>query len=67
MSKWNYGLDKTYSNASEAFRDADYATPIWKCETELSRTLNYLANWTVAGCTGCLLAGFIYLMTKFLP
>ena len=28
MSKYNYGLGKTYSNASEAFRDADYATAI---------------------------------------
>ena len=30
MSKFNYGLGKTYSNASEAFRDADYATAIHK-------------------------------------
>ena len=42
MSKWNYGLDKTYRSASEAFRDADYATPIWKCETEWDRTKAYL-------------------------
>ena len=28
MSKWNYGEGKTYRSASEAFRDADYATAI---------------------------------------
>lgn len=42
MSKWNYGLDKTYRSASEAFRDADYATPIWRCETEWDRTKEYI-------------------------
>jgi len=42
MSKWNYGVDKTYRSASEAFRDADYATPIWRCETEWDRTKAYL-------------------------
>ena len=50
MSKWNYGVDKTYRSASEAFRDADYATPIWRCETEWDRTKNYLgwmAMWGV--------------------
>ena len=29
---------KTHRSASEAFRDADYATPIWRCETEWDRT-----------------------------
>ena len=50
MSKWNYGVDKTYKTASEAFRDADYATPIWRCETDWDRTKNYLgwiAMWVV--------------------
>jgi hypothetical protein len=42
MSKWNYGEGKTYNSASEAFRDADYATPIWRCETEWDRTKKYL-------------------------
>jgi len=28
MSQWNYGEGKTYRSASEAFRDADYATAI---------------------------------------
>jgi len=42
MSKWNYGVDKTYRSASEAFRDADYATPLWRCETEWDRTKAYI-------------------------
>lgn len=46
MSRWNYGLDKTYNSASEAFRDADYATPIWRCETEWDRTKEYI-GWAV--------------------
>lgn len=46
MSRWNYGVDKTYRSASEAFRDADYATPIWRCESDWDRTKNYL-GWIV--------------------
>lgn len=42
MSKWNYGEGKTYSSSSEAFRDADYATSIWRCETDWDRTKEYL-------------------------
>ena len=49
MSKWNYGVDKTYRSASEAFRDADYATPIWKCETEWDRTKQYLGGILMFG------------------
>jgi hypothetical protein len=37
-----YKLGKTYSSASEAFKDADYATGIWRCETEWDRTKAYL-------------------------
>jgi hypothetical protein len=33
---------KTHRTASEAFRDADYATPIWRCETDWDRTKEYL-------------------------
>ncbi len=33
MSQWNYGEGKTYRSASEAFRDADYATAFHKPET----------------------------------
>lgn len=57
MSKWNYGLDKTYTSASEAFRDADYATPIWRCETEWDRTKQYLGGLAMLG----FLLGGLYL------
>lgn len=30
--------NKTHRTVSEAFKDADYATPIWRCETEWDRT-----------------------------
>ena len=33
---------KTHRTVSEAFRDADYATPIWRCESEWDRTKQYL-------------------------
>jgi hypothetical protein len=37
---------KTHRSASEAFRDADYATPIWKCKSDFDRTMDYL-GWIV--------------------
>jgi len=33
---------KTHRTASEAFRDADYATPIWRCENDWDRTVEIL-------------------------
>jgi hypothetical protein len=38
--------NKTHRTASEAFRDADYATPIWRCETDWDRFKEYL-KWIV--------------------
>ena len=60
MSKWNHGMGKTYSSASEAFRDADYATPIWRCETEWDRTKEYLL-W---GVMWLILLGSLYLLVN---
>ena len=37
---------KTHRTASEAFRDADYATPIWRCETDFDRTVEIL-KWVI--------------------
>jgi hypothetical protein len=34
--------NKTHRSASEAFRDADYATGLWRCETDWDRTREYL-------------------------
>jgi hypothetical protein len=41
MSTRSFGkVGKTYTSASEAFRDADYATGIWKCQSDMQRTWN---------------------------
>ena len=37
---------KTHRSVSEAFRDADYATAIWKCKTDWDRTKEYL-GWVL--------------------
>lgn len=40
--------NRTHRTASEAFKDADYATPIWRCETDWDRTveiLKWIAVW----------------------
>ena len=61
MSTRNKGMGKTYRSTSEAFRDADYATPIWRCETEWDRTKEYIGwilMWTV-------LLGSLYLMATY--
>jgi hypothetical protein len=50
MSKWNHGMGKTYRSVSEAFRDADYATPMWRCESDWDRTKEYIlwgAMWLI--------------------
>jgi hypothetical protein len=38
--------NRTHRSVSEAFRDADYATPIWRCKTEWERTREYI-GWTL--------------------
>jgi len=58
MSKWNHGEGKTYSSMSEAFRDADYATPMWRCESDWDRTKEYL----VWGVMWAVLLGSLYLV-----
>ena len=46
--------NKTHRTASEAFRDADYATAFWRCETEWDRCKEY-GVWILIW--GLLLAG----------
>lgn len=61
MSTRNKGLGKTYRSTSEAFKDADYATPMWRCETEWDRTKEYLGwilMWAVL--LGCLYLVAVY-------
>ena len=38
-------VDRTYRSASEAFKDADYATAIWRCETESERGWRLIGGW----------------------
>lgn len=52
---WN---NKTHRSADEAFRDGTYAEAIWVCQTETSRALQHVVNysmWIVASS----LLGFI--------
>lgn len=45
-----YKLGQTYKTASEAFKDADYATGLWKCESDWDRTKNaigWIVMWVV--------------------
>jgi hypothetical protein len=54
--------NKTHRTVSEAFRDADYATPIWRCETDWDITKKYLGGalmWAM------LLGGLYLLATGF--
>lgn len=34
--------NKTHRSASDAFRDADYATALWRCETEWDRSVEII-------------------------
>jgi hypothetical protein len=61
MSTRNKGMGKTYRSTSEAFKDADYATPIWRCESEWDRTKDYL----VWGAMWVVLLGSLYLLATW--
>ena len=51
--------NKTHRTVSEAFRDADYATSIWRCENDWDRAKEYLA-WIAIWCfTLGILYGFM--------
>ena len=51
MSTRNKGIGKSYRSTSEAFKDADYATPIWRCETERER------GWRIVRGLGAIILG----------
>jgi hypothetical protein len=45
MSTRSFGkVGKTYSSCDEAFKTADYATGLWKCESEWDRTKPMLSS-----------------------
>jgi hypothetical protein len=61
MSTRNKGIGKTYRSTSEAFKDADYATPMWRCETEWDRTKEYI-GW---GLMWAVLLGCLFLLATY--
>lgn len=55
--------NKTHRTVSEAFKDADYATPMWRCENDWDRTKEYLgwiAMWVSTLSALYLLASAFY-------
>jgi hypothetical protein len=53
--------NKTHRSASEAFRDADYATAIWRCPNEWDKVKEggvWIVLWGV-------LLGGLYLVSRF--
>jgi hypothetical protein len=52
---------KTHRTASEAFRDADYACALWRCETEWDRTKQYI-GW---GLMWVVTLGVLYLLATW--
>jgi len=38
-------VGRTYRSASEAFKDADYATAIWRCETRFEHEWRQVKGW----------------------
>ena len=74
--KWesltDYGLGRTYSSASEAFKDADYATALWRCESESQRAWRWFKNFALFIAIMTLCVFLVYLivepvLTNFLP
>jgi hypothetical protein len=43
LTEWH--KEKTKSSASQAYKDADYATPIWRCESDTERALRVVGAW----------------------
>jgi hypothetical protein len=56
-------MDWHKEKLSSTLRDADYATPMWRCETDLDRAKDYI----VWGVLWAILLGFLYLVIAILP
>jgi hypothetical protein len=41
-----HSVGRTHRTVSEAFKDADYAQAIWRCETDFDRTVDIL-KWVM--------------------
>jgi len=56
-------VGRTSRTASEAFKDADYATPIWKCSTDFDRGMHFIKEACIGFAqAGFLLGGIIFLI-----
>jgi hypothetical protein len=53
-------IGKTHRTMDDAFKTADYATPIWKCETENERAVSMVAYVLVVVFGLLLLASIVY-------
>ena len=40
----HHAVGRTSRSVSEAFKDADYATPIWKCESDFNAGIRFLGG-----------------------
>ena len=72
LDKSDLGAGRTYSSASEAFKDADYATPLWRCESESQRAWRWFKNFALFIAIMTLCVFLIYLIVEpvlanFLP
>jgi hypothetical protein len=58
-----HAVGRTSRTASEAFKDADYASPIWRCSTDFDRGLHFLKEATLGFAqVGLLVGGTIFLI-----
>jgi hypothetical protein len=58
-----HAVGRTSRAASEAFKDADYATPIWKCSTDFDRSMHFIKEALIGFAqAGLLIGGVIFLI-----
>jgi hypothetical protein len=61
----NYNFDlgrevgRTYRSASEAFKDANYATPFWKCESDFDVAVRFISD-TIIGALLAISSGSLF-------
>jgi len=68
MSTRTFGMvGKTYTSASEAFRDADYATGIWKCESDTQRAIKMIKDLWPILLFILVMFGAVYLLYPLMP
>lgn len=67
----NYNFDlsrevgKTYRSASEAFKDADYATPLWKCESDFDAAIRFISD-TIIGVLISIFSASIFIYSLYI-